>query len=405
MGYFSNAIKGIGWMGSLQGAFRLLTLLKFVIIARLLDPTQLGLFGIVMLMVSFFESISDFGLSLFLIQTEKQENKLIHAVWTVSIVRGILLSILLVLVSYPIAIFFNVTDNIYLFLVASLIPLVKSFANPSIAKFQKHLLFHKEFLFRSTIITIEVLSAIILVYILRSPIGLIFSLLLSTLIETVISLMIIKPVPKLTFETKQIEEIVHFGKWVSLIGTASFFSNQLDSIVVGRILGTEGLGIYQVAQKFSLKIMSEAGDVIAKVVFAVFAKIKNEEQRLKIAFTKTFLMVSVLFGIITIGLFFYSSEFISFTIGEKWLVAGQPLKIFAILGFFTVLVSIITSLFLALGKHNITAKLVVIRLVVLTLLLFFQKDTLDVISISLLSMISFVAIVPFAFFNLIKILR
>lgn len=405
MGYFPTAIKGIGWMGVLQGIFRLLTLLKFVIIARLLDPSQIGLFGLVMLMVSFFESISDFGLSLFLVQATQKEDRLINAVWTVSIIRGLILTLILLLVSYPIATFFNVGDNIMLFLIGSIIPFVKSFANPSIAKFQKHLHFHKEFLFRSTIVLIEVISSIVLVFILKSPIALVYSLIFSSITETILSLLIVRPIPKFTFEIEKIREIVDFGKWVSLIGTTSFFANQLDSILVGRLTGAEGLGIYQIAQKFSLKIMSEAGDVVAKVVFPIFAKIKSDHNRLKAAFLKTFILVSIIFGLITVGLMLYSSEFILVTLGEQWLVADKPLKIFAILGFATVIMSMITSLFLALGRADITAKSIIFRSIILSVLLFIQKDKLTMTSISFLSLMSFLLMFPFVSYRLIQILK
>lgn len=404
MGYFSNAVKGIGWMGSLQGVFRLLTLLKFVVIARVLDPANLGLFGLVMLMVSFFESVSDFGLSLYIIQNIKKEEELIDAVWTVSIIRGLLLTMLLLLASYPVAEFFHASANLPLFLIASVIPVVKSFSNPSIAKFQKHLQFHKEFIFRTLLTLTEVLSSITLVILLKSPIALIYSLILSSIVETLLSLVVVKPMPRFTFEIEKIREIVHFGKWISLIGTTSFFANQLDSIVVGRILGVGDLGIYQMAQKFSLKIMSEAGDVVAKVAFPIFAKIKEDKERLKKAFSKTLLVTSISFGIVTLGLILFSSKFILLVIGPKWLIADNPLKFFAMLGLATVIMSIINSLFLALGRQDITAKLIVLRLIILAFVMLWRQNTLNIITISILSLVSLLAIFPFMLVGLKNIL-
>lgn len=405
MGYTFLALKGIGWMGSLQGIFRLLTLLKFIIIARLLDPSQVGLFGLVMLSVSFFESVSDFGLSLYLVQTAKLETTVINAIWTVSIIRGLILSILLFLVAYPLSVFFNVADNISLFLIASTIPFIKSFVNPSVAKFQKNLLFQKEFTYRSLIIVIEVVSSIIFVLFLKSPIALVYSLIFSGVIEVILSLLFIRPIPHFVIEKEKIREIINFGKWISMIGTTNFFANQLDSILVGRFIGADGLGIYQMAQRFSLKILSEAGDVVARVLFPVFAQIKSDTKRLRNAFLKTIILVGIVFGAFAILLFLYSPEFILLTIGQKWLTAEEPIKIFAILGFLSVIMSLITSLFLAVGKQDITAKLIVFRLFFLIVLLLIQQDKLTVVSLSFISLISFFAMFPFALYSLRNVFK
>ena len=108
MGYSKKAVKGIGWAGFLQIALKGSALLKFVIIAKFLTPVELGIFGIALLTIGFFQAITETGISAYLVQVEKEEEKYISPAWLLSMGRGVLLFLLTVIVAYPISLFFLV---------------------------------------------------------------------------------------------------------------------------------------------------------------------------------------------------------------------------------------------------------------------------------------------------------
>jgi O-antigen/teichoic acid export membrane protein len=122
---------------------------------------------------------------------------------------------------------------------------------------------------------------------------------------------------------------------------------------VGRILGTTSLGLYQVAYKISSLPISEVADVAARVTFPVYMKISENRKRLKGAFYKTLLAVSVLvipFGLI---IFFFSREIILVILGTQWLEAAPVLKALSIYGIIRALINPSLTVFLAVKKQEL----------------------------------------------------
>jgi len=404
MGYSRKAIKGLGWVGFLQVFSRGIVFIKYILIARFLPPIELGLFGIAMLATSFFDSVTDTGISAFLVQTHKTEEEYVSSAWLVNSVRGILLFLLTVLLAYPISIFFNSKSSFIIVLAASLIPLIKGFTNPATAKFQKHLDFDKEFIYRFVISVFDFFAAIILIVVYKNAQALVVSLIITSIFELVISFLVIKPSPRLIIERDKIKDLFHFGKWITALSSTSYFAQQLDSIVVGRVLGVESLGIYQLAQKFSLQIMVDTGGVFARVTFPLFSKIRDDVSRTKRAFMKIIKVNVLIFGSMALVLILFSKEILSLFVGRQWIGADIPIKIFSLTGLITAFMAIVTSLFLAHARQDITVRITVYRVIIITVLIIPASLCFGIIGTSSVALISYIVTLPFAVIGLRNIL-
>jgi O-antigen/teichoic acid export membrane protein len=398
MGYSKKAIKGLGWVSSLQVLSKGIIFVKYIVIARFLFPSELGLFGISMLTISFLQSMTETGISAFLVHKDNSE-EYVSSAWIVTIARGLVLFLLAVLIADPISVFFNSPDSLRLILVASLIPLIGGFINPAAVKFQKNLDFNKQFIYRFVITLSDFAASVLLIVIFKNAFALVIAVTFSTFVETALSLLFITPKPRFIFEKKKLTEIFHFGKWLTLVVSTNYFSQQLDSIVVGKLLGTTSLGIYQFAQKFSLQIMSDAGDVFSTVTFPLFSKIKDDIQRTKKALLKILLSVTLLFGTITLFLILFSNYILTLLVGQRWLGADIPLKIFSLTGLITAFMAIITSLFLAHARQDITAKMLIIRLIIIAIFIIPVSVKFGIIGASFTSLISFIFVIPIAIYG------
>jgi len=94
MGYFKDAVKGLSWMTAFRVLYRLIGVARIAIIAHILTPFSLGVFGIVTIVLGFLEIITETGINIFLIQEKDDINGYINTAWVVSIVRGLLISLL-----------------------------------------------------------------------------------------------------------------------------------------------------------------------------------------------------------------------------------------------------------------------------------------------------------------------
>ena len=114
MGYFKDTLKGIGWMGGLQGFMVGIAVLKVAVLARILTPAQFGVYGIALLVLGFLEVLTETGINVFLIQEKDDTESYLNSAWVVSIFRGFLIA-LIVLVSAPFVVsFFKTPEALFL---------------------------------------------------------------------------------------------------------------------------------------------------------------------------------------------------------------------------------------------------------------------------------------------------
>ena len=65
MGYFNSALKGLSWMTAFRIFYRLIGVARIAVIARILSPYGLGVWGIVTMLLGFLEIITETGINVF----------------------------------------------------------------------------------------------------------------------------------------------------------------------------------------------------------------------------------------------------------------------------------------------------------------------------------------------------
>jgi O-antigen/teichoic acid export membrane protein len=361
MGYTKNTIKGISWMSGTRFVSRTLAFLKVAVLARVLSPTQFGLFGIASLLLSLLETLTETGINIVLIQSKTDINEYINAAWVVSILRGIIIALLIIVLSPLIALFFRAPDAIGIILFISLVPLVRGFVNPSEVKFQKELNFHLQFWFQSGLFIVDALVSVIVVLITHSVYSLAWGMLSSAMIEVILSLAFINPKPRFAIDRGYFKEIFHKGIWVTSSTIFDYFAENLDNVVVGRLLGAASLGSYQMAYKISILPLTEISEVIAPVIFPVYTKISDEKKRLSKAHYKASLITILSAFSLGLVIFLFPNLIIHILLGDKWLSIAPVLQVLAIYGALRTVAGPASALFYSVGKQNYLSMTIFIR--------------------------------------------
>ncbi len=370
MGYKNNVIKGFTWMSAFRFVTRIVSFIKTAVLARLLQPSDFGLFGIATLVLSFLETLTETGINVIIVQSKNDVHKYINSTWVVSIIRGICICLFIVLIAPFVSRFFNTPHATSILLYISIIPLIRGFINPAESFFQKELQFKYEFLFRSVIFIFDALVSLFFALVLKSVYSLVWGLLAGVLLELVLSFTIIRPLPKFKIEKKYFSNIFHRGKWITAYGIFNYLAQQGDNIFVGKLLGASALGVYEMAYKISILPISEVSDVVNRVVFPIYVKIEHEKKRLLIAFLKMTIFIST--ASISLGLiiFIYPEIVVSIILGNKWFSVIPLLRILVIYGVIRAITGSASALFLATQRQQYVTGMTLIRFVGLFIALY-----------------------------------
>lgn len=352
MGYFKTTVSGISWSAAGRWFIRGLTLIRVIILARILLPSQFGTFGIATLVLGLTEVFTETAINYFLVQEKTEVDKYIDTAWVISVIRGIVIGLFLFLLSPLISSFFNSPDALPVLQLMSIVPLIRGFINPSIVKFQKDFQFKKEFWVKSLLFLSDAGTAVLLALIFKNSLSLVAGMLVSAIFEVAVSFYLFTPRPKFKFDSRIAGNILHRGKWITFAGIFNYLYQNGDNLVVGKLLGETSLGFYDYAYKLSSLPISEVSDVVARVSFPVYVKIGHDISRLRRAFLKTSLAVSGISVLMGLFLFIFSREIIVFILGPKWQPAIPALRVLSLCGVAKSITGTIYPLFLATKRQD-----------------------------------------------------
>ena len=130
----------LGWVSGSYGVVQLLRLLNNVILARLLGPSILGLMALVNSIRTGVELLSDVGIMQNIISSPRGEDPVFYdTAWTLQALRGLVLAIIGLTLSVPLARFFHFPQLAVILPVASLFFVFTGFDSTARPLVQKQL--------------------------------------------------------------------------------------------------------------------------------------------------------------------------------------------------------------------------------------------------------------------------
>lgn len=344
-------------------------------VARILNPSDFGLFAIIAIALGIAEATTQTGVNLTIIQSKRSIKYFLDTAWVIAIIRGLIIGIIMVLLGILLSNFYNEESLRFLIAIAALVPVIKGFINPSIIIFHKNLEFLKDSLFKFAVISIEVIFAIIFSYLFKSVIGLVFGLIVSGLFEVFLSFIVFKEKPRFHYIPNRAKLIFSNAKGISLSAALSYINENIDDFVLGKIIGTYNLGLYHNAYSLGHKTNYDFAKSIHHSILPVFTKIVDNSQRIKRAFLKS-LSFTILFSIgISIPLLVAPEFLVNLILGDKWLIIVPYLHLFVIAGILQSITLIFYSLFFAQKNYRfINYHLAMTVTVLFTLLLILPKQ-------------------------------
>lgn len=400
-----TVLHGLSWVALLRASTRGVSILKIAIIARLLTPSQVGLYGLAFLVISLLEVFTETGVNVFLIQEKKKLEEYVDTAWVISILRGFLISLLIIVFAPLITAFFGQSELSELLTLVALVPFLRGFINPSLVKFQKEMDFKKDFWFRFVIFFVDAIAAVAITYATGSPSGLIWGLIVGVLIEILMSFMFISPRPTFALNTSQASLIINRGKWVTGTGIFQYLFREGDDIFVGKFLGQAPLGIYQYAYKIATLPISEVADVFGKVAFPVFVNISEDKKKLQKIYLQSTLAVTLLVLPFALLLFIFSQAVVYLLLGDQWLAAAPVLQTLVIYSIIRASIEPAMRVFLAVKKQEYTSIVTLVSLTVLAVMIYPLSQKYGLVGVGISTIVASLASVPIVIFFISKVFR
>lgn len=308
--------RGAASLGALQLLNRLLDLLSVVVLARIIAPEDFGLVTLATSAMLIAQTVTDLPVIDALVQRSEIEDKDIDSAFTLNVLRGITVVLVMLIISYPMGVVYHDMRLVPIMALLSLVPLSKSLESPGLVLALRELNYSP--LARSLFIgrVAGTLLSVLLAIWTQSFWSLVYGLVSTGLISTALTYRFCPYRPK--FRYQGMRRLIDFAGWITLSKIIFSLNQQGDRFFIGYFIGKGPLGQYTLGSELaSMATYSIAGPVM-RPIFTGMSRIQNDQSRLQLAYlfsqqAITFLVLPFGFGLATIA-----DTFVPLILGPGW---------------------------------------------------------------------------------------
>ena len=346
-----QAATGLKWSGASQASRQGVQLLTTLMLARLLAPGDFGLLGMAMVIIGFTMLFRDLGTTAAVIQRKELSDELLSSVFWLNFSFGVIFTAVIYFAAPLVAQFYKEPR-----LIPILRWLAPSFFFASAGMLQLTLL-ERELRF-SKLAKIEIISVcagsatgISLALRGYGVYSLVFQSLVNLFLNSVLLWLTTSWRPRLVFRWWVVKEIGGYSLNLTGFSIINYFARTIDLLLVGRYLGTDALGYYYFAYRLMLFPLQNISTMIGRVVFPVYAKLQDYEDRFQRAFLKTSSSVALVTFPLMLGMLAVARPFIN-AVRPEWQPVIPLIKLLVPACMVAAIVSNVASIYKAKGRTD-----------------------------------------------------
>jgi len=349
-------ITGFSWNFIAQAYKVFFSSLVLLILARLISVEDFGVIGMSAVFVLFFNTILNIGFDSSIVYSKSFKESHLFSLLVINILIGIVVYILGFLVAPFLSDFYKNGEIQIIFRALVLSVLFASLGVVSKGYLQKELKFKTIAIVDILSITISGIIAVSLAFKNYGYWSLILQQLIMVGLTSLGYLLITSKniFAQFSFSFNIVKEHLNFGYNVFIFNVINFIAQQLDVLVIGKLLGESQVGIYVLAFNIILKPISIVVQVFNKTIFPILTRLTEN----KISEKYTDYTSAFFFFIAPLILFLVaiSQFFIPILLTDKWDGILFLIVVFAYQAIRTLIASPSGLLFLVKGKPNMQWK-------------------------------------------------
>jgi lipopolysaccharide exporter len=262
------------------------SLLRFLVLARLLAPEDFGLLAIATVAVDLLLALTNVGLQPALVQLRSRDRRHYDAAWTVGSLRGLLLSVLLFVGSGPIAAIYGEPAATPLLQLIALRPLLSGVASPRMADLERELNFKALALMTVSATVVQTIVAVALAPTL-GVFAVVVGMLGGTAVFTASSYIVVPHRPRVRLDRVSSGPVLRFGRWVLATSIIGIVGEAALRGLISRKLGAPELGLYYVAARFAYLPSGVVTEIVGSIAFPLHARLRDAPEKAADAFRMT----------------------------------------------------------------------------------------------------------------------
>lgn len=381
----------LGWGVFASAAKILLTLGVQAALARLLSPSDFGLFAIGMLVVGLAAYFADIGLATSLVQKAEIEDADVRFVFTMNLAISLAVALLLLAFAGPLAAAFGKPEAAAIFRAMAPVFVLNAAASVSVSLLRRSLDYRR------------IQLAALVAYIAGFGVvgiaiamwqGTVAALVAAFAVQSLVNLLLLyagtRHSLRLSLAAPGRGAHLEFGFTVLATNVVNWLVSTVDRLLIGRLFATAALGLYTAAYNLVHAPVNVLYPNLQSVVFAATARLQGQTARLAAAYLELLQGVTVLALPAFAGVFFLAQPLVLTIYGPTWADAAAFVATFSVMAPFLLVWGISTP-FLWNGGRKSTEALVQLPFIALAVAAMLAASRVSLVAVAWTAVALFVA--------------
>lgn len=330
----TQAVGGVKWTSVSAVVASSMQLIQVAVLTRFLDKEDFGLMAMALFVIGISRIFIDMGMSNALIHKQRINKYQLSSLFWLNIMMGVGIFIIIIAVSPLIALFYDSPD-------------LKGVINWTAVSFlilpwgqQFDALLRKDLKFKALAIRdisskiVGLLVAVILAYLGLGVYALVYANLVTAFIAAILLVFLgfrdYRPKALFSYRSLKNKGFFSFGLFQMGERVINYFNSNFDTILIGKILGMEALGLYNIAKILAMKPYQILNPIITKVAFPVFSRVQNDTPKLKRAYLKVINLLTSSNAPVYILMMILAVPLVHLVFGLEWVAAAPILQLLAV---------------------------------------------------------------------------
>jgi len=349
------------WTVSERLSVQAVQLLIQIILARLLEPAQFGLIGMLLIFTAVAQSIMDSGFGSALIQKKDADQTDSSSIFFFNLLLGVILALILSLTAPLIAQFYHQPALIPITRVLSLTLVINAFSLVQTSLLAKKLEFKTQMKISLLAVIISGVIGIVMAYRGFGVWSLVSQMVSKSLFQAIFLWLFNDWRPTAVFSISSLRSMFSFGSKLLVSGLIDTIFNNIYQTFIGRVYSPADLGFYSKAKSIETTATQATSSSLGQVLFPTMVHLQNDIEGLKKAYRKTIRLSLFLHFPLMIGLWAIADPLFRLLLTDKWAPSIPYFRILCIVGLLYPLHVLNLNILKVKGRSDLFLRLEIIK--------------------------------------------
>jgi O-antigen/teichoic acid export membrane protein len=342
-----------GWVG---GGFlfdKVVAAIQLVVLARILTPADFGIMAASAAVLLAILTLGELGLESALIAKEHVTEDDLATAWTLSALRGLVMASGVWLLAGLIGDVMRMPLLEPLLRVHAWALIIQGFYSPAMAILMKKLDLKGRVTMDVVRRSIEASVTLTIAIIYRTVWAIVVGQLVGLVVGCLLSFWISRFVPRWSLKRSALSYLFCYGSRLNLTTICAFVVMTGGELVVGRVLGAEALGMYQVALAIPLLIGARATSLMQQISVPTYASLQQDEAGITRVFNLQVGLVGIIYIPLGMIIGMLSPIIVPLTFGPQWIGIVDPLRVLCLYAVCSGYASVMASLHYGMRRPDL----------------------------------------------------